>query len=242
MFDDAWLGADERGHGSGVDQPGEVAVEDDVALVGDERPPVALPLDDARPQRGQIVGHGAAGKGDDLHGHGRARAQPVDALALVGDDDQPARGRGDDLLPQQRPAQPLDQVQPRVDLVRAVNGDIDRRVVVEAAQGHAAALGFAGGHLGRGDADDALELPRGQQRAEATHGKDGRAARAQADDHARLDIGDGPFGRFPLECVAVTHRTPAQSSPATPATPRPRPTPGRCSREGRRGRHPRRSH
>ena len=58
-------------------------------------------------------------------------AQALDALARVRDDDDLVRSARDDLLPEQRTAQSLDQVDVRVDLVRAIDRQIEAGVLVE---------------------------------------------------------------------------------------------------------------
>ncbi len=91
-----------------------------------------------------------------------------------------------------------------VDLVRAVEGDVHHRIVVQRRQRHTAALGLAGRGLGCGDAGDAFQPALGQQRADAPHDVDGRAARAQPDDHARRHQRHRPLGRLPLQFLGHT--------------------------------------
>ena len=73
---------------------------------------------------------------------------------FVDDDDHAGRGRGDDLLPQQRAAAALDQAQIGGDLVGAVDGKIELRRLVERGERHAQPLGVAAGRLRRGHSDD----------------------------------------------------------------------------------------
>ena len=65
-----------------------------------------------------------------------------DQLALVGNHDHALRRRRDDLLAQQRAAAALDQAQLVVDLVGAVDGQVEIRLVVERRQRDAEALGL----------------------------------------------------------------------------------------------------
>ena len=61
----------------------------------------------------------------------RKPAEHVDLLGGIGDDDHALGRDGDDLLAQQRAAAALDQAQLAVELVGAVDGEIEERRVVE---------------------------------------------------------------------------------------------------------------
>src|SRR3712207_8702288 len=58
-------------------------------------------------------------------------AEPPDALALLGYDHEAARGGHDDLLAQQRGPAALDEPEPRVDLVGAVDREVQPRAAVQ---------------------------------------------------------------------------------------------------------------
>ncbi len=60
--------------------------------------------------------------------------QDGDDLLAADEDHQPSGGGGDDLLADQGPAEPLDEVQLRIDLVGAVHVDVDRLDLIEAHQ------------------------------------------------------------------------------------------------------------
>src|SRR5579872_1516683 len=62
-------------------------------------------------------------------------------LARVGDDDQLPRGRSDDLLSQQRSAAPFGQVELRIELVSAVDGDFDVLFFIKRGERNAFGLG-----------------------------------------------------------------------------------------------------
>ena len=64
-------------------------------------------------------------EGQDLDRH-HARAQPLDQLALIGDDHKAVRGDGDELLAHQRAAAALEEVELGVDLVGPVHGQVKR--------------------------------------------------------------------------------------------------------------------
>ena len=68
----------------------------------------------------------ASPKSDDFHRQ-RESAQALHALGAVADDAHAIRGHGHDLLAQQRAAAALDEIQLRVDFVRAVDGEVHLR-------------------------------------------------------------------------------------------------------------------
>ena len=78
----------------------------------------------------QRAAHVGARHRDDFHGQ-RERAQGVDQLALVGDTDEPARRRGDDLLARQSRAPTLDQLALMVGFIGAVDIGLDLADLVQ---------------------------------------------------------------------------------------------------------------
>ena len=94
---------------------------------GPARPRAAQHLLDRRPRR-------ASPKGTTSTGSGKAPSA-VDLLGRVGDDDHPVASRGDDLLLQKRAAAALDQVQRRIELVRAVDGQVEPAAPSRSASG-----------------------------------------------------------------------------------------------------------
>ena len=101
------------------------AVEDPVAVVGDERRRAVSR------SRGWQPRHGAGGRRGPRERHDLYRQAAPGAEArhelLGGDEDDLApRGGGDDPLPRERPAVALDEVELRVDLVGAVDRDVER--------------------------------------------------------------------------------------------------------------------
>ena len=109
-----------------LDRP-EVAIEDEVALVG----AVGLtPISEtAHHDRGaEQLDRPAGGREaevDDLDREREARPETVGALGSVDDDDLACARLRHQLLAQQRAAAALDQVEGRVDLVRTVDRDVD---------------------------------------------------------------------------------------------------------------------
>ena len=78
-----------------------------------------------REQRGQPAAGVAPGEAHDLDRQPEALAQPLDAFRRLGHHHESPRGADDDLLAQQRAATALDQAQRRVDLIGAVEGEVE---------------------------------------------------------------------------------------------------------------------
>src|ERR1051325_9521166 len=159
-LDDANGHADVALELSGVGDPAEFAIENVVAAIGDEGVvlggvaqyrvcPKLLELCCGRlPAE---LGH--------LDRHRGMVAELIDQLFLIDDDDQPVAGRSDDLLAQQRAAEALDQVQrATLDLVGAVDRQIDARVLGEGGERDVESTRLRGGPLGGRDADDLQPL------------------------------------------------------------------------------------
>ena len=111
--------------GEVIYSPVETAVVDQVAAVGHERGSVLHPehgLASELPQ--QFRSEGAA-ESADLHRHRGLLAEFSHELDVIGDDDLAGRRSGYYLLPEQRTAQPLHEVEFRVHLVGAVERHID---------------------------------------------------------------------------------------------------------------------
>ena len=108
----------------------------------------------------------------------------------------------DHLLAEEGATAALDKVEVGIDLVGTVDGDVELGMGVEGDEGDVEALGLLLGPDGGGDADDVLELARLEQFADPLDSEVGGAARAQSDDHARLDvIVDGLVAHHLLELV-----------------------------------------
>jgi hypothetical protein len=74
-----------------------------------------------------------------LHGQGKT-AEDIDPFGIVGDHDHAIRRRRHDLLPQQRAAAALDQVERGIEFVGAIDGEIEPVDLVERGQGDLALL------------------------------------------------------------------------------------------------------
>ncbi len=174
----------------------------------------------------------------------REQAERRDQLALVGDHHHPVRRRGHDLLAQQRAAAALDHAQLIVDLVGAVDRQIELRRLVERGQRDAELLGLHPRGLRGRDADhvQALRHLLAQRRDEAGRRRSG----AKAKPHPVGDeIERGAGGAF-LELVRLEQAPPPLGSAlqaahhlhaplSTPPLARPQ---GACERERHvQGRH-----
>jgi len=132
----------------------EGAIEDEVALIGDERRAILVKTLDNLALAAGLRGHGldhAARRGEAEGHHLDGERKPPERLhqfAIVGDDHH-LIGRGrHDLLAQQRTASALDQPQLIVDLIGAIDGEMQVRRVVERGQRNAKPLGLRTRRLG----------------------------------------------------------------------------------------------
>ncbi|KAG4910210.1 hypothetical protein JHK82_056235 [Glycine max] len=139
---------------------------------------------------------------NNLNGHGQAATpQIVNELGLVDDDDELLAGALDHLFSKEGAAAALDEVEEGIDLVGAVDGEIDGGVGVEIGEGDAEGEGLVVGFGGGGDSDDVFEFSLAEELADAVDGVLGSGAGAEAEDHAGLDVLDGLVGGDFLEVV-----------------------------------------
>jgi hypothetical protein len=193
----------------------EEHLHDVVAVVGEERRVRVLPIGGGdRPQPGVEARHSiehladeaervGRAEGDDLDGDGARAAEPRHELGLVDDDDEPIAGALDHLLPEQRPAAALDEVEVRVDLVGAVDGEADAgaRGGVERKQRDPDAGGVGLRLEGGGNAGDPGQRAHAEEVAQAVQRVRGRGTRAQAQRHAGLHELHRAVRRHALELV-----------------------------------------
>jgi hypothetical protein len=103
-----------------------------------------------------------------------------------------------DFLAEEGAPAPFNDVEVRVGLVGAVDGDVDHGMGIERGKGYACRFGV-GLHLpGAGYPEDVAQVARVQFFGNAAQGPDGGRAVAQSDHHARLDKVDGGLGGQPL--------------------------------------------
>ena len=113
---------------------------------------------------------------------------------------------GDDLLAKERAPAALDQAQLPVQLVGAVDGDVEDRQFVEGAHRNAKLAAKTIRALGGGDARH-LE-PGAHMLAENADEGLGCRAGSYPEIDPLFEIGKGRFGRLTLECRSVRHREP----------------------------------
>ena len=137
-----------------------------------------------------------------LHRHGEAAAtEAVHELRVVDDDNELIGSGLHHLLAEEGTAAAFDKIEVGIDLVGAVDGEIEAGIVVEDREGDAEGAGLLLRALGGGDADDVGELAGGEERAELGDDEGGGGAGAEAKDHAALDGLDCLVGCESLEVV-----------------------------------------
>ena len=166
----------------------EIAVENAVAAVGDKRlarPPTGAAERWRRAPRA-LAWVASRPKATTSTGTGVVRPQPIDQLGAVDDDGEAAARGRDDLLAQQGAAQPLDQIErAALDLVGAVDREIDLPMLGEGGERNARGLRLRRRSLRGGNADEAQALPMTPRQRLDRESR--RRAGAEPDDHAILD-------------------------------------------------------
>jgi len=118
------------------------AVREEAAAVGERGRVAGHAEDRSEPQlAGEPIEGPAGSEWHDLHGEAALFTQPRDALLGVGDDDEPPRRARDQTLAREGAAATLDQPEGGVDLVGAVDDEVDGR--------HRVGLGEGDAELGR---------------------------------------------------------------------------------------------
>ena len=139
---------------------------------------------------------------NNLNGHGQPTTpQIVYELGLINDDDELLAGALDHLFSKEGAAAALDEVEEGIDLVGAVDGEIDGGVGVEIGEGDAEGEGLVVGFGGGGDSDDVFEFSLAEELVNVVDGVLGSGVGAEAEHHAGLDILDGLVGGDFLEVV-----------------------------------------
>src|SRR5579871_4511627 len=191
-----------------VDGTGGREVEDLVAVVREPRGP---------------VGRGP-GERDDLDRDRGPGAEPGDQLRVVDEDEHLLREPSEHLLPEQGPAAALGHGEVGIDLVGAVEHDIELVVLAEGPDREAEAhRELRGGER----AADAVEPPLREPLREGPDRIRRRRAGAQGHGGAGMDAPDGGPGRqvlLPGELLGGTHRGHGAVLPDNPSPGRPKPT------------------
>ena len=157
----------------------------------------------ARTAAAVLFGSPPRPKGTTSIGSGK-RPSVATRFDAVGDHDHAPARRRDDLLAQERAAAALDQAQLVVELVGAVDGEVELGRLVERRQRNAFPLGLSPRRLGGRNRDDveAASHPLAEQRDEMRR----RRAAAEPELHAVFDESHGALGGGALEGVGA-HRS-----------------------------------
>ncbi len=129
-------------------------------------------------------------------------------LRDIGNHHHPIGSGGHNLLPQQCAAAALDEIELGVELIRAVDGQVEPVDGVEVGERNVEAARLGGGHLGSRNAK--AGQPIGHPRTEQIDKMPRRGASAEADAHAAPDLAEGPSPRLPAFPL------PHMSSPPSP--------------------------
>ena len=121
-------------------------------------------------------------------GSGATLTQPGDELALVGDDHHQPPGARDDLLAQVGAAEALDQVEAGIDLVGAVDHDIELGRLRERRQRDAEAAAGGGRRVRGGHAGHVAQAAGGDPRGQRLEHHSRRRPRAEAEPHPVADV------------------------------------------------------
>ena len=180
----------------------ERAIEDEIAAIGHEC--AALDLPQLRPgtkffERAAVA---CQPNWTISTGIGKAFAEAVHELFVIDHHDKTIACRRDNLLAQQRPAMPLDQVErAALDLVGAVDRQIDAAVLAKCRQAGCRACAPSRRYVRRSGSRRRTS-PWATRRASDSIDERGRRAGAEAEHHAAFDEFDGALGGGALQPVA----------------------------------------
>ena len=135
------------------------------------------------------------------------RAQAVHQLGFIGDNDQAAAGAGHHLFAQQCPAAALDQIErPTLDFVRAIDGQVQLRVIGQGRNRDAQPARLSARMLRGRDANDVQSLL--DALAQCVHRQSGGRPGSQADHHPVFYQRHRGFRRCLLEFFKWIHLDP----------------------------------
>ena len=205
VFDDAAAGVEFSAEFLWVGDGSESTVVDKVALVGDVGCAVRF-----RAQFGTTAEFveemplAGTAEGDDLDGQAVKCAELRGHFGFVDDDDFALAGLRDDFLVEQGAAAALDEIELRIELVGAVDGEIDGGRAFGVDQGKSGGFGGTGHLGGRGETAESGKFAGGMAAGDLAHGVDGGRAGSKADDGAGFDEtdsinGGGVFERIPVK-------------------------------------------
>ena len=153
----------------------------------------------------------APAEGDHRDGQPAGRAQARHELRFLDDDDAPARRERDELFPHHRAAAPLECLLAGIDLVRAVDAEVERGRFLQRGEGQPELATQRRGSLGRRYAAHPHPAAR-----EGLQRRRGATAGAVPERHAVLHQGSGGLTRCASLRVGAHSPTMRRPSRATP--------------------------
>src|SRR5207249_9553369 len=176
------------------DRP-EMRIEDVVPVVGSEGLVAVLPQFDLAAERLERRGRVLPAERMHLDGQRRLRAEATDEFGVVDDYNELLRRGRHDLLAEQGAAHPFDQVELRVDLVRAVHRQVEPEALLQRGQRNPESLRLLRGREGRRHAPEVHTA--GYETGDAREEVPRRRSAADTEDHSRLDVREGGLRGVP---------------------------------------------
>lgn len=192
-------------------------IEHVVAVVGYHRRPGRVEATDGAPTGLGEQPHARADRErQHLDGDGTRRAKTRDALRGVDNDHEPTTGGGEHLLAEERSAPTFDDEPRRIDLVGAIDREIERRMGVEVRKWNPEMRRVRGG--GEGSWDSKHAQPRMDAGREDVHDGHRGSPGAVADNHAVVDDlgGERGGGDSLVKGRVGSHRAPVCHPVAVP--------------------------
>ena len=159
MFDHSGHIAQFPGQRRRIGDTAEAAIQNVMSFVSHKR--LAIGCDSElgrRPQRGDFFLHHSSREVDNFHRQ-RKFSEDGNNLSRVRNYDHLLRCGGDNLFPQQRAASTLNEVQVGTNLVGAIDGDVELRMLVQRGQRNAHCPRQVGGVHGCWNASDFQAFP-----------------------------------------------------------------------------------
>ena len=189
-FDDAADRRDTPFEVGGIVDDAESAVQDVVPVIRNESPVVLNTESGAAPEGFDLQPHELPAEGRYFHGQ-RESAEAILEFRFVGYDDFAAAGGGHKFLAQQRASSALDQIKGGIDLVGAVDGQVDPGGQGEIRKRDSLAFRLNPGLFRRGYTVNPKALP--NPLAQSSNSKMRRGSGPQTNDHPVVREVGGPF-------------------------------------------------
>ena len=173
--------------------------QDKVVLIGREWSTVGPGANlDARAQRLQETNLRTPTEPHDFHRQGTAAPEAGRELALIHHDDFTAARLSHDLLPQQGPSVPFDQIERGIDLVRSIDRNVHLPAPFQLSSRNAPLPGFPLHGERSGDPHHVLKLAGPEQLTQSPNREDAGGPGAKSHHHSRADQIHRAFGRLLL--------------------------------------------